>query len=126
MKLSEHDEQVAFVQWLEAKKFAFSAIPNSFFLPSNKKSFAQIAKFKNEGWRIGLPDILVIVPCWDGKKRIVFIEMKRKDQKPKKNGMGGVKKEQMVWKNALNACEEVHSAVCYGCEEAIKEIEKFL
>lgn len=108
--LSEHQEQRAFVEWLEMNNYKFSAIPNATYT----KSFKQKQKNKLEGLRAGLPDLLVIV-----NDRLVFIEMKRC-----KKSLSTVSAKQAQWIKALNECKEVGAYVCYGCDHAIKTIEE--
>jgi len=109
---SEHDEQCAFVEWLEGNGYRFSAIPNATWT-----SFSQQKKNKIEGVRPGLPDLLVIV-----KNHLVWIEMKRSDLKPKRGGRGGLSPYQISWIEALNGCENCQVYVCYGYSEAVDAI----
>lgn len=110
---SEHDEQVAFVEWLEVNGYKFSAIPNATWT-----SFSQQKKNKAEGVRPGLPDLLVIV-----KNHLVWIEMKRSDLKPKRGGKGGLSKHQIGWIEALNGCANCQAYVCYGYTEAVNTVQ---
>lgn len=109
---SEHDEQVAFIQWLELTGYMFSAIPNG-----GVRHIGQAMKLKAEGVRPGVPDVLVIV-----NRMLVWIEMKRKDLKPKRGGSGGVSLDQKKWIKALNECSNCEVFVCYGAVEAIEKI----
>lgn len=97
------------------------ASPASFFFTGGdqKRKWGMIAKLKRMGWSKGFPDLLCIVPCWDGKKRIVFVEMKRQKGST-------VSEEQKEWIAALEGCEEVSAQVCQGAEQAQKYIEQFL
>lgn len=119
--MSEHDEQVCFAEWLTANNIVHTAIPNSFF--SKKTNWGMIKKFHAEGWNAGIPDILCIVPHYDGEMRLVFVEMKDTKLKPKRKGKGGVKPIQQKWINDLNACKEVGAFVAWGCDEAITIIK---
>lgn len=110
---SEHQEQRAFVEWLEANKYMFTAIPNG-----GGRSITQAMKLKREGVRPGLPDMLVIV-----NGHLVWIEMKKSDLKPKRGGKGGVSDDQWRWIDELNRCENTQVFVCYGSKDAIKAIE---
>ena len=110
---SEHEEQVTFVEWLETKGYKFSAIPNGWF-----GNIGLIKKMQKEGVRAGVPDMFIIV-----KDHLVWIEMKKKDLKPKRGGKGGVSDEQWRWIDALNRCDNCQAYVCYGADEAIKVIE---
>jgi len=103
----EDDEQAKFVQWLELKKYRFTAIPNSTYT----KSWKQKAKNKRVGLRAGFPDMIVIV-----NNRLVAIELKR-IYPP-----GKISDEQREWIDALNKCG-IKAMVCFGGDEAIKFIE---
>lgn len=109
---SEHEEQCAFVEWLEVNGYKFSAIPNATWT-----SFSQQKKNTAEGVRPGLPDLLVLV-----NDHLVWIEMKRSDLKPKKGGKGGVSAAQQGWIDALNRCANCQVYVCYGYVEAVNII----
>lgn len=113
---TEHEEQCAFVEWLETKKLMFTAIPNATFT-----GWSQQRKNKAEGVRPGLPDMLIIV-----NDHLIWIEMKRRDRKPKRGGKGGISDEQWRWIDALNRCENTQVYVTYGAKEAIEVIEKYL
>ena len=92
---TEHEEQCTFVEWLETKKLTFTAIPNG-----GTRHMGTAMKLKREGVRPGLPDMLIIV-----NDHLVWIEMKRRDRKPKRGGKGGISDEQWRWIDALNRCE---------------------
>lgn len=102
---SEHQEQRAFVQWLEYNNYKFTSIPNSTF----SKSWKQKLKNKVEGLRAGLPDLLIIK-----NNKLIFIEMKRS-----KKTLSKVSSHQAQWIKALNDCEGVKAFVAYGCDHAI-------
>jgi len=111
--LSESLEQIRLVNWLEVNGYKFTAIPNATFTGWN-----QARKNRDEGVRAGLPDLLVLV-----KKKLVWIEMKRSDKRPKRGGKGGVSDEQRGWIDALNECENCGAFVCYSAEDAKKIIQ---
>lgn len=99
---SETEEQVAFVQWLEAKGYKFTSIPNSTFTRSWKQKLHNRAV----GLRAGFPDLIVIA---EGK--IMCVEMKRRKGSK-------LTPAQSQWIEALNAAG-LPTQVCYGVEEAI-------
>lgn len=103
---SEHDEQVAFVEWLEVNRYKFSAIPNS-----GARDMRYAVALKRAGLRSGLPDLLIIV-----KNQLVWIEMKKSIYKNRKNG--GLSESQIEWHKALNECANTQVFVCYGDLEA--------
>ena len=112
--LSEYEEQVLFVKWLRLHEYKFSAIPNSTYTTS----YSQKNKNTAQGVCAGLPDLLVLV-----KKKLVWIEMKKSDRKPKNGGCGGVSEVQREWIDALNECDNCQAYVCYSYEEAVAVIE---
>ncbi len=111
---SEYDEQCALVKWLDLRGFKFTAIPNSTWT-----TYSQQHKNTAQGVRAGIPDLLVLV-----NNALVWIEMKKLDVKPKKEGRGGVSDVQQEWIDALNKCNNCQAFVCYGFEEAKSVIEK--
>jgi len=112
--LTEHEEQVILVKWLDNNGYVFTSIPNSTWTPG----YSQQRKNSAEGLRAGLPDLLVIV-----RGRLVWIEMKKTDRKPKRGGKGGVSEAQRQWIEDLNKCEGCSAHVAYGAEEAINKIK---
>jgi hypothetical protein len=78
-----------------------------------KPNFAYLNKLKAEGWKVGVPDYLVIL-----KDKVVFIELKRIKG-------GTVSPEQKQWIEAINQAGG-HAAVCKGATEAIKYVEGLL
>lgn len=118
--MNEHQEQVAVCQYLDLKGQKYTAIVNSFF---GNKNFGMIAKFKREGWNKGLPDLFIILK--KKKTQAIFIEMKTVKLKPKRNGKGGVSKEQKGWIDAINETS-IKAFVCYGFDEAREVIDNEL
>jgi len=107
---TEHDEQMAVVQYLELRNIKFTSIPNSTFT----KSWKVKKRNKEEGLRAGLPDLFIII-----KNKPLFIEMKREK--------GGVVSEyQKEWIEAINKCSGIKAYICKGFEEAKKIIDKYL
>ena len=106
---TEHDEQVAFCQYLDFVHLTYFAVPNG----SNKSMTAR-NKFKAEGLKAGVPDIVILL---EGGKT-VFIEMKRKKG-------GTVSKEQKEWLERLRVLG-FDAYVCKGAKEAIEAVQKYL
>jgi len=102
--MTEHDEQAAFVEWLEWHGIPVFAIPNG-----SNKSKAAAAKFKAEGLRAGVPDLMIPVPT--DRYAGLFIEMK--------SDKGTLSKEQKEWLSML-ADMRYATAACWGVDEAIK------
>ena len=116
--MTEYDEQVAFVEWLELKGLKFTAIPNSTYTTS----WNQKRKNKAMGVRKGLPDLLVFI---DNKQSItdnallLFVEMKRPEG-------GVVSGEQKQWIVSLNKVDNVQAEVCKGCKKAIEFVYQYI
>ena len=105
----EHDEQVAFCEYLDFVHVTYFAVPNG----SNKSMTAR-KKFKAEGLKAGVPDMVLL---FEGGKA-VFIEMKRKKG-------GTVSKDQKLWLERLRVLG-FDAYVCRGCAEAIEVAKKYL
>lgn len=111
---SEYEEQCNFVTYLESlqslgKIRVFTANPNNTYT----KSWGIKIKQKKEGVRKGYPDLSIIT-----HKALCFIEMKR----VKRSKLG---EEQRLWLTELKRLG-IPCAVCYGANEAIDFINKYL
>jgi len=110
---SEHDEQVALIQWADSVGGAVGllfAIPNG-----GQRHPAVAAKLKAEGVRAGVPDLFL--PVARGGYNGLFIEMKVGKNKPTDS--------QKEWMRALMR-REYAFAICYGAEEAIDTIQEYM
>jgi VRR-NUC domain. len=114
---TEHEEQVKVFEWAELVKGKYPEISLMFAVPNgSNKSVASAMKFKREGLKSGVPDIcLPVARC---NKHGLYIEMKRK-----KGGV--VSKEQDWWLTQLRI-QGYETVVCYGGNEAIDIIERYL
>lgn len=110
VNLSEHDEQVALMQWwaLACKHFGITeqllfAIPNG-----GARNAVTGAMLKSEGVRSGVPDLFLAVPCgrWCG----LFIELKKR-----KGGV--VSPAQKLMRGELDA-QNYACFICKGWDEA--------
>ena len=122
--MNESQEQIKVVNYLEVKKIKFTSFPNK-----RSQHYGEINKFKQEGWRKGIPDLLVIIPFREGGNRLIFIEMKKAKTIGKRGGLIGggiISKEQKEWITAINTCKEVEAFVCYGADEAINLIKSLI
>jgi hypothetical protein len=105
--LTEDQEQIIVVQYLEAHGYKFTAIPNHTYNPHR----SQQAKNHRLGLRKGLCDLMVIV-----SGSLLFIEMKRTK--------GSVTSpEQHAWIDALNEVPNVQAFICRGAQAAIDVID---
>jgi hypothetical protein len=107
--MTEEQEQILLVKYLQKKGVRFSALPLSTFT----KSWAVKMKNKRMGVNAGVPDLMVII-----KNKLIFIEMKRQKG-------GQVSEYQKKWIEDLNNCEGVSAFVCNGYDEAKAVIDKY-
>lgn len=110
---TEDSEEEAFAEWLDLKGYRHTHISNEMFT----KSMKQKNRMKRMGVNSGPPDHVIIVPCVDGKKRLVHIEMKRQKG-------GTISDNQYDWLKDLIDCDGVIALPAYGCTEACDIIEK--
>lgn len=108
--MSERDEQVAVVQYLDYMGLLY-------FHPANeaKRSYKLASMLKAEGLKAGVPDLVICEPV--GKYHGLFIEMKFGKNKPTE--------AQKEWLDQL-ARRGYAVAICYTAESAIKVIENYL
>jgi sulfur relay (sulfurtransferase) complex TusBCD TusD component (DsrE family) len=106
---TESQEQIAFVRYLRLMNIPHFRVPNETYT----KSYKQKSMNKMLGVSSGVPDLFVIVAG-----RMIAIEMKRKKQ-------SNVTANQKYWLKLLNE-SGVKSHVCYGCEQAVEVINKYL
>ena len=104
---TEHDEAIALADYLTAKGYLFSHIPQETFT----KSWGTKMRNKREGVHKGVPDYIIII-----RTKTCFIELKRT-----KGGV--VSPEQQLWIDALNDCG-CPSIIARGADEAIDFIEQ--
>lgn len=107
---NETAEQVAVVEYCELRNIPVVHIPNE-----GKRSLSYGAQLKRAGMRSGFPDLFI--PRANGVYHGLMIEMKY--------GKGKTSKEQQEWLALLNA-SGYYAVVCYGFEEAVAEICKYL
>lgn len=103
----EHQEQVAFVQWLRLQGIRHNATPNG-----GHRASKTAKVLKAEGVASGFPDITVWPEIGSGLP-ILYVEMKR-------TAGGRVTSEQQEWIDYLNGLGfPVVAKACRGCSEAI-------
>lgn len=126
-RVSEHDEQANF---FSAARFIYGArddfsddlffsVPNGLWAGGDNK-FALMSKFKKEGMKRGVSDILYLQPR--GGFAYLVIEMKAQDRR---GAADAVSDDQ--WK-FLDAVERAGGlgAVCYGCDEAMQVLNDYM
>ncbi|HAC16943.1 MAG TPA: VRR-NUC domain-containing protein [Bacteroidetes bacterium] len=116
MNNPEHLEQVALFQWASLNDERIPELKLMFHIPNGgHRHKAVAAKMKAEGVKAGVPDILLACPR-DGFHGL-FIEMKA--------GKNRTTKSQNEWIQRLLGVGYL-AVVCYGFEEAKKEIMDYL
>jgi hypothetical protein len=117
---TEHQECVAFAEYLCLKGLRFTHVPNETYTSSWK------AKNRNkaEGVSRGVPDYMILIERCEPMSGIrsntlLIIEMKRERG-------GKVSREQQGWINAFNEVYGVAAMVCRGFAEAKIAVDAFL
>lgn len=133
MKSLEHDEQTALFTWAAYMENQIPQLKSLFAIPNGgHRHKAVAAKLKAEGVKAGVPDIFLAVPMVRNKKITndvngllewgewisgLFIEMKA--------GKNKTTESQDEWIERLSKAG-YRVAVCYGFEEAKREILDYL
>lgn len=122
---NERKHQRNLVIFCKIMGWKYHSVPNE-----TPAGFQAQKKNKETGVVEGVPDFSVIAECGDGKKRKIYIELKDPACRTKQNpltaewkvgqkSMGGLKREQKEWIEAINECEGNIAFLAYGDEEAI-------
>lgn len=119
----EHDIQKAFVEWfgkacsgLGVLRLALFAIPNGQILMASAKNPAMVMNYlKSEGFRAGVPDMMLAVPR--GNRHGMFIEFK--------TSVGVMSPEQKEYAILLNNYG-YHAVTCRSVDEAIDAVKSYL
>ena len=114
---SESLEQQAVVTYCAFQSWRLPNSDKIFHIPNGGwRTITEAKRFKSEGVKKGVPDLFLPVPMagYYG----LFIEMKRPDHKNKPST------EQKEWQTFLNSVG-YKSVVCYGYEDAVKEIQRY-
>lgn len=121
-RVSEHTEQANFINEVDLRfHFRDDFIPLLLFAVPNgawfggKNPWAMFAKFKAEGFKKGVSDLLYLQPR--GEYNRLAIEMKAQDRLNEKDG--GVSPEQAAFLAAVNENGGT-GEVCYSAEQAIQ------
>ena len=112
VKTSEHDMQVACVNWFRLKypKYLIYAIPNG-----SQRNIIVATKLKAEGVTSGIPDLHI--PIAKNGYHGLYIEMKTGKNKPTENQLTIMDK----LRNEGHKC-----VVCYSLDEFMKEVKTYL
>lgn len=114
---TEHEEQVAVINWCEALSVVDPRLGLIFAVPNgSNKSIAAAVRLKAEGLKAGVPDLLlpIVVPGYGG----LFIEMK-------KTRGAVVKDNQREWAARLINAGYAHR-FCYGAAAAKEAIMEYV
>lgn len=117
--MTEEQEQMEFVKWLEANKIPHFHCPNE--VGGQTRSLkVRAVKMKRMGVSKGVPDLFVFIPVFGVTGRPDAYQMCAIEMKRKKGST--TSKEQKAWLKVLQASGAM-SAVCKGAEEAIAFVE---
>lgn len=112
----EEQEQIALFRWAKLEEAAYPLLKWLYHVPNGgKRDKVTAARMKAAGVKSGVPDICLPVPLWGYAG--LYIELKYGKNRPSSN--------QREWLDFLSHAG-YRVAVCYGCEEAIAEIMKYL
>ncbi len=109
--LSEDEEQMILVDWMDYKRILYFAIPNG-----GKRPIQTAARLKRTGVMSGVPDLMICEPT----KTLpgLYIELKKV--------RGGVVSDKQKWWIEQLCKKGYRAIVCKGADHAIEEIEKYL
>ena len=110
--LTEHEEQVLVIEYCDLKNITVFAIPNG-----SNKSKASANKFKKEGLRSGVPDLMIPVARQGAFG--LFIKMKRSKSTPSQ-----LSDNQRKWIKILDS-EGYAVHICNGFEDAKIVIDNY-
>ncbi len=117
LERTETGEQQAVIEWCVRAAGKYPELRLIYHIPNEgKRSVVKGAELKSIGLKSGVPDLCL--PVARGGFHALYIEMK-KSRKSKATA------EQKKWLAALNAQNNV-AVICYGADEAIKILEKYL
>ena len=113
---TEAQEQEALFRWAAFAVGKYPEIKFLYHIPNEgKRSIRNGAAMCRKGLKKGVPDLCLPVPS--KKYHALYIEMKRKGEKPSLQQLG--------WIDNLNLLGN-RAVWCQGWEEAAKEIERYL
>jgi len=119
--LSEHDEQVAVIQWAESQIHIYPELQLLYAIPNQggagRSAILRGQKMRREGMRKGLPDLCL--PISRGNFLTLYIEMKDTA------GKGRLSPDQTRWISLLSSVGH-NVQVCHGFEEAMNTLLNYL
>ena len=119
--MSEHDEQVALIDWAKSQINVYPELQLLYAIPnqggSGKAAIIRGQRMRREGMQKGVPDLCL--PISRGNFLTLYIEMKDVGNKGRLSG------EQARWISLLS--EAGHNCqVCHGFEEAMNTLVNYL
>ncbi len=116
LKRGEDTEQMGVIDWANWNTGRFPELELLFHIPNGgKRDAKEAARFKAMGVKAGVPDLCLPVPMRGFAG--LYIEMKY--------GKNKTTEKQRAWIRALKE-QGYKVAVCYGGEEATRELESYL
>jgi hypothetical protein len=129
---SEHDEAVALVEWCHWNNIDIWHLDQEMWTPS----WSQKRKAKQEGVKSGVSDYLIYLSSERRKNKsglLVFLELKKRRTRKKTGEFRAlssdgidVKDSQVDFLEKMKTVEGVEGGICFGCDEAVAFIQKFL
>lgn len=115
-KRSEATEQEQVIEWAAWSVCKYPALKLLYHIPNGgSRNAAEAVNLKRQGVKAGVPDLCLPVAC--GGYHGLYIEMKY--------GKNTTTEKQEEWLAALNG-QGYKAIVCYGAQEAVAELEKYL
>lgn len=117
MKRKESNEQMVIIQWAEMNKSKYCELSLIYHVGNGgTRHIAEAANLKRQGVKPGVPDL--VLPVARGGYFGLYIELKADEN-------GKVSEHQKKWLKDLKE-QGYMAGVCYGAEEAISVIKKYL
>ena len=114
---TEGEEQARLFSWCRMHEREWPELALLFHVPNGgSRKKAEAGRFKAEGVRAGVPDLML--PVARGDKHGLFIELKRLDG-------GRVRPEQKAWMDKLRE-QGYEAVVCRGWEGASEALVRYL
>ncbi len=114
---TEDQEQIALISWANRIKYGTGRLSDYLIhIPNGgSRNVIEASKFKKMGVKAGVPDLQLLIP--NGLIHGLWIELKAKN--------GRVQPNQKLFMQRLEA-QGYMCKVCFGADEAIKEIKQYL
>lgn len=114
---TEDQEQIALISWAHRVKYGAGRLSDYLIhIPNGgSRNVIEATKFKKMGVKAGVPDLQLLIP--NGLIHGLWIELKAKN--------GRVQPNQKLFMQRLEG-QGYMCKVCFGADEAIKEIKQYL